>query len=171
MYTPEQRVASSTSQRYLFGLRLPRQAQVWEYAPEQRVAKSSKSRRYSFGLRLARWTPGPSSPYPSDRPSSAHCPGRRKARHANILQTGLQLAIAQAVAKPAMPIYYIWPPSDHRLLNNLNVLLFTSMHWYPRSSLNTAVLRYFVFASVKYCSKAIHPNRTLDSSWQTLLQI
>ena len=37
------------------------------------------------------------------RPPSAHRPDRRQARHAHIPQIGLRLAIAQAVARPAMP--------------------------------------------------------------------
>ena len=50
--------------------------------------------------------PGPSCPYPSDRPPSGHRLGRRQARHVHILQTGLRLAIAQADARPAMPISF-----------------------------------------------------------------
>ena len=38
------------------------------------------------------------------RPPSGHRPGRRQARHVYILQTGLRLAIAQADARPVMPI-------------------------------------------------------------------
>ena len=43
-----------------------------------------------------RQTPGPSCPYPSERPSSGHRPGRRQTRHARILQIGLRQAIAPA---------------------------------------------------------------------------
>ena len=55
--------------------------QVWGHTPGQRVAASTL-RRYSF---------------------DTHRPGRRQARHANILQIGLRLAIAQADARPVMP--------------------------------------------------------------------
>ena len=40
------------------------------------------------------------------RPPSGHRPGRRQARHACILQIGLRLAIAQADARPVMPISF-----------------------------------------------------------------
>ena len=53
-----------------------------------------------------RQTPGPSCPYPSDRPPSGHLPDRRQALHANILQIGLRLAIAQADAKPVMTVSF-----------------------------------------------------------------
>ena len=46
------------------------------------------------------------------RPPPGHRPGRRQARHARILQIGLRLAIAQADARPAMPISFIRPPPD-----------------------------------------------------------
>ena len=84
---------------------------------EQRVRSGMGAyavRRHSFGLLLAitqadarpakpvsfrqasvwplpRQTPGPSCPYPSYRPPSGHCPGRRQALHAHILQIGLHL--------------------------------------------------------------------------------
>ena len=38
-----------------------------------------------------RQTPGPSWPHPSDRPPSGHRPGRRRARHAHLLQIGFLL--------------------------------------------------------------------------------
>ena len=38
------------------------------------------------------------------RPPSGHRPGRRQARHVCILQIGLRLDIAQADARPVMPI-------------------------------------------------------------------
>ena len=41
-------------------------------------------------------------PYPSD--PFGHHPGRHQARHAHILQIGLRLAIAQADARPVMPV-------------------------------------------------------------------
>ena len=47
-----------------------------------------------------RQTPGPSCPYPSDRPPSGHRPGRRQARY-HLFQIGLSLAIAQADAYPS----------------------------------------------------------------------
>ena len=37
-------------------------------------------------------------------PPSGHRPGRRQAHHAHTLQKGLRLAIAQADARPVMPI-------------------------------------------------------------------
>ena len=40
------------------------------------------------------------------RPPSGHRPGRHQARHAHILQIGLRLAIAQADARPVMPISF-----------------------------------------------------------------
>ena len=48
-----------------------RSGQVWGYTPEQRVAAWPSPRQ----------TPGPSYPYPSDRPPSGHRPGRRQAPH------------------------------------------------------------------------------------------
>ena len=39
-------------------------------------------------------------------PPSDHRPGRHQTRHAHILQIGLRLAIAQADARPAMPISF-----------------------------------------------------------------
>ena len=38
------------------------------------------------------------------RPPSGHRPGRRQARHARTPQIGLRLAIAQADARPVMPV-------------------------------------------------------------------
>ena len=43
------------------------------------------------------------------RPPSGHRPGRRQARHVHIFQIGLRLAIAQADARPAMPISFRYP--------------------------------------------------------------
>ena len=40
------------------------------------------------------------------RPPSGQRPGRRQARHTHILQIGLRLAIAQADARPAMPVSF-----------------------------------------------------------------
>ena len=40
------------------------------------------------------------------RPPSSHRLGTRQARHAHIVQIGLRLAIAQADARPAMPISF-----------------------------------------------------------------
>ena len=39
------------------------------------------------------------------RPPSGHRPGRRQTHHTHILQIGLRLAIAQADARPVMPIF------------------------------------------------------------------
>ena len=40
------------------------------------------------------------------RPLSDHRPGRRQAHHAHILQIDLDLSIAQADARPVMPISF-----------------------------------------------------------------
>ena len=40
------------------------------------------------------------------RPPSGYRPDRRQARHAGILQIGLRLAIAQADARPVMPVSF-----------------------------------------------------------------
>ena len=95
----EQRHTASTLRRYSFGLHL---------AIAQTYAKPvmSISSRYASVWSSSRQTPGPSCPYPSDRPPSGHRPGRRKARHVHILQIGLRLAIAQADAKPVMSISF-----------------------------------------------------------------
>ena len=51
-----------------------------------------------------RQTSGPSCSFSLERPPSGHLPDRRQARHAHFLQKGLRLAIAQADARPAMPV-------------------------------------------------------------------
>ena len=63
-----------------------RSGQIWGHSPEQRVAASAL-RRYCFGFRL-----------------TIAQADRRRARHAHILQIGLDLAIAQEDARPVMPL-------------------------------------------------------------------
>ena len=53
-----------------------------------------------------RQTPGPSCPYPSDRPPSGHRSSRGQARHARIPQIGLRLAIPQADANSCTVEYF-----------------------------------------------------------------
>ena len=79
-----------------------------------RPINSSVTSKFKVSQLPSRQTPGPSCPYPSHRPPSGHRPGRHQARHAHILQIGLRLAIAQADARPAMPISFRQAQSGHR---------------------------------------------------------
>ena len=70
----------------------------------------------SFIWPSPRQTPGPSCPYPSDRPPSGHHQGRRHARHAYILQIGLHLTQTRSLWTPLGMVQpsYLEKESDDR---------------------------------------------------------